>query len=118
MPYWRINADEAVRQFQKGELRESDQEWHKMVPKEAIEAFGKQEVQRQSVIFEVFKAERDYVADLRSIQDVWCLCIHLPLLLLTQVRSVIYQRAKESAISDHQTSRAPEFHRRSFWKPK
>ena len=106
IPHRRLDSDEAVRRFQKGELPDSDQEWHKMVPKEAIEAFGKQEVQRQSVIFEVFKAERDYVADLRSIQEVWCLCMRLPFRILTQVRLDIHQRAKKCTCSDHQTIRA------------
>ena len=35
-----------------------------------IEALGKKEVQRQSVLFEVFTAERDYVADLEAVEDV------------------------------------------------
>jgi hypothetical protein len=59
-----------VKRFQKGDLSETEQEWHKLVTPEAMDALGKQEVQRQSVIFEVIKSERDYVADLRSIQDV------------------------------------------------
>lgn len=42
-----------------------------MVPEEAREALGKQEVQRQSVLFEVFKSEREYVADLMAIRDVF-----------------------------------------------
>ena len=59
-----------MKRFQKADLPEAEQEWHKLVPPEAMDALGKQEVQRQSVIFEVIKSERDYVADLRSIQDV------------------------------------------------
>lgn len=66
----RLDADEAIRRFQKGEIPETEQEWHKLVPHEALDALGKKEVQRQSVIFEIIKSERDYVADLRSIQDV------------------------------------------------
>ena len=59
-----------MKRFQKADLPETEEEWHKLVPPEAMDALGKKEVQRQSVIFEVIKSERDYVADLRSIQDV------------------------------------------------
>ncbi|KAJ7593119.1 hypothetical protein C8J56DRAFT_930435 [Mycena floridula] len=64
-------SDEAIGQFQAGKLAEKDQEWHLLVPPEAREALGNQEVQRQSVIFEVFKAERDYVFDLKAVTDVY-----------------------------------------------
>jgi len=40
------------------------------VPKEAQEVLGKNEVKRQSVLFEVFKSEKDYVADLELVQEV------------------------------------------------
>ncbi|KAG6842316.1 hypothetical protein C0991_010604 [Blastosporella zonata] len=66
-----LDAEEALRRFQNGELAESDQAWHRLVPAEAREALGPQEVQRQSVIFELFKAEREYVADLEAIEDVY-----------------------------------------------
>ena len=66
-----------MKRFQKADLPEAEQEWHKLVPPEAMDALGKQEVQRQSVIFEVIKSERDYVADLRSIQDVRPLHMHV-----------------------------------------
>ncbi|KAF8627002.1 hypothetical protein AX15_004586 [Amanita polypyramis BW_CC] len=66
-----LDAEEAVRRFQSGELLESEQEWHKLVSEEVREALGKREVQRQSVIFEVIKSERDYVADIRSVQDIF-----------------------------------------------
>ncbi|KAF9003954.1 hypothetical protein BDQ17DRAFT_1399669 [Cyathus striatus] len=66
-----LTSDEALIRFQKGQLPEQDQEWHRLVPPEAREALGKQEVHRQSVIFEVVKAERDYVADLEAVQDVF-----------------------------------------------
>jgi hypothetical protein len=51
-------------------LPENDQEWYKLVPESAREALGKQEVQRQSVIFEIFKAEQDYVSDLETVEEV------------------------------------------------
>ena len=31
---------------------------------------GKNEVKRQSVLFEVFKSEKDYVADMELVQEV------------------------------------------------
>ena len=65
-----LESEEGLRRFQSGELLENDQEWHKLVPESAREALGKQEVQRQSVIFEIFKAERDYVSDLETVGEV------------------------------------------------
>lgn len=41
-----------------------------MVPKEARDVLGKNEVKRQSVLFEVFKSEKDYVNDLELVQHV------------------------------------------------
>lgn len=40
------------------------------MPETAREAVGAQEVQRQSILFEIFKSERDYVRDLEAINDV------------------------------------------------
>ncbi len=65
-----LESEEGIRQFQAGKLSENEQEWHRLVPAEARDALGKQEVQRQSVMFEVCKSERDYVADLEAVQDV------------------------------------------------
>ncbi|KAF9025814.1 hypothetical protein BDZ89DRAFT_1068060 [Hymenopellis radicata] len=45
-----LESEEGIRQFQAGKLSENEQEWHRL-----------QEVQRQSVMFEVCKSERDYV---------------------------------------------------------
>lgn len=56
--------------FQNNQLPDADQEWHRLVPKEAREVLGKDEVKRQSVLFEVFKSEKDYVADLELVQEV------------------------------------------------
>ncbi|KAF9557432.1 hypothetical protein CPC08DRAFT_640312 [Agrocybe pediades] len=66
-----LASEEGLRRFQQGQLAESDQEWHRLVPEEAREALGKQEVQRQSVLFEVIKSERDYVADLEAVEQVF-----------------------------------------------
>lgn len=68
MPY-RLDSEEGLRRFQAGELPENDQAWHRLVPPEAREALGKQEVQRQSVLFEVFQAEREYVSDLEAVEE-------------------------------------------------
>ena len=65
-----MNAEEALSLFQAGELKESYQEWHLLVTPEACEALGKVEVQRQSVIFEIIKSEREYVADLEAVEQV------------------------------------------------
>ncbi|KAJ7126987.1 hypothetical protein C8R44DRAFT_780128 [Mycena epipterygia] len=66
-----LDSDEGLRLFQTGELPDRDEEWYKLVPQEARDALGKREVQRQSVIFEVFKAEREYVFDLEAVREVF-----------------------------------------------
>ncbi|TFK75234.1 hypothetical protein BDN72DRAFT_758174 [Pluteus cervinus] len=66
-----LDTESSIKRFQSGELSEEQQDWYRLVPPEAIEALGDREVQRQSVIFEVFKAEREYVADLEAISDVY-----------------------------------------------
>ncbi|KAG5650366.1 hypothetical protein H0H81_012481, partial [Sphagnurus paluster] len=66
-----LDSEESLRMFQAGNLIESDQAWHRLVPPEAQDALGKQEVQRQSVIFEVFKSEREYVDDLEAVDSLW-----------------------------------------------
>ncbi|KAJ7650251.1 hypothetical protein FB45DRAFT_887431, partial [Roridomyces roridus] len=64
-----LESAEGIHLFQTGRL--PDAEWYKLVSTEARDALGKREVQRQSVIFEVFKAEREYVADLDAVRDVF-----------------------------------------------
>ncbi|KAG5645930.1 hypothetical protein DXG03_004719 [Asterophora parasitica] len=64
-----LDSEEALRRFQAAELPEIDQAWHRLVPPEARDALGPQEVQRQSVIFEIFKAEREYVDDLEAVEE-------------------------------------------------
>lgn len=63
-------TEEGLRQFQKDKLPEVDQEWHRLVPKEAREVLSKNEVRRQSVLFEIFKSEKDYVTDLELVRKV------------------------------------------------
>ncbi|KAG1805037.1 uncharacterized protein HD556DRAFT_1328030 [Suillus plorans] len=67
-----LYSEEGLRLFQAGhQLAEKDEEWHRLVPPEAQEALGKKEVERQSVLFELFKSERDYVEDLRLVTEVF-----------------------------------------------
>ena len=49
---------------------ETDQEWHRLVDPEARSALPEKEVKRQSVLFELIKSEKDYVADLGILKDV------------------------------------------------
>ena len=65
----RLDSEEALRRFQAGELLDKDQAWHRLVPSAARETLGKKEVQRQSVLFELFKAEREYVSDLETVEE-------------------------------------------------
>jgi hypothetical protein len=69
-PPGRIDAEENIRRFQTGLLPPAEEEWHLLVPIEAQDALGKREVQRQSVIFEILKSEKDYLSDLQLIQQV------------------------------------------------
>ena len=69
--HWNGSLEEdGLRRFQAGELNPADEEWHKLVPESVRDSFGKNEVQRQSVIFEVIKSEKDYVGDLEALRDV------------------------------------------------
>lgn len=70
-PFYSFEAEDGLRKFQAGELGENDEEWYRLVPSSAREVLAKHEVQRQSVIFEVIKSERDYVRDLQLIKDVF-----------------------------------------------
>ncbi|KIY43799.1 hypothetical protein FISHEDRAFT_52705 [Fistulina hepatica ATCC 64428] len=53
--------------FQRGEA----QEWHLLVPPAAREVLSSDEVKRQSSIFEIIQAERDYVNDLETLRDLF-----------------------------------------------
>jgi RhoGEF, Guanine nucleotide exchange factor for Rho/Rac/Cdc42-like GTPases len=63
--------EENIRRFQNGELPEVDQDWHKLVPKEALEALDNNEIKRQGLIFELLKAEREYVVDLEAMEQIF-----------------------------------------------
>ena len=66
-----LSSEEGIQRFQDGLLDEKDEAWYKLVPPEAREVLDKKEVQRQSVIFEFIASERDYVNDLKLVQDVF-----------------------------------------------
>lgn len=65
-----LESEEGLRQFQAGRVPEKDQSWYRFVPPQAQEALGKHEVERQSAMFEVFTAEKDYVDDLALVKEV------------------------------------------------
>ncbi|KAG6889290.1 hypothetical protein C0992_005706 [Termitomyces sp. T32_za158] len=67
----RLNPEEALRLFQAGKLSDLNQAWYRLVPAEAQDVLGEREVQRQSVMFEIFKSEREYVTDLETIEDAF-----------------------------------------------
>ncbi|KAJ7603752.1 hypothetical protein DFH06DRAFT_1256028 [Mycena polygramma] len=62
---------DGLRLFQTGELSDRDEEWYKLVSPEARAVLGDKVTKRQSVIFEVFKAEREYVFDLEAVRDIY-----------------------------------------------
>ncbi|KAG8827986.1 hypothetical protein FRC19_010494 [Serendipita sp. 401] len=62
---------DTIKKFQEGKLSENDEEWHRLVDPEARAALPDKEVKRQSVLFEVIKSEKDYVADLELLHDVF-----------------------------------------------
>ena len=61
---------DGLRLFQSGRVPDAA-EWYSFVPKAAIQSLDKAEVERQSVIFELIKAEQEYVEDLRLVQEVF-----------------------------------------------
>jgi hypothetical protein len=69
---FRLDSDDGLRRFQENQLSDADEAWYRLVPPEAQEVLDKNEVQRQSTLFEVFKSEKDYVHDLDLIQEVKC----------------------------------------------
>ncbi|KAH9949942.1 hypothetical protein B0H21DRAFT_725350 [Amylocystis lapponica] len=66
-----LESEEGLRRFQAGELPENDEDWYRLVPAEAREVLDEKEVQRQSVLFEIIKSEKDYVHDLELIREVF-----------------------------------------------
>lgn len=89
-----LHSEEGLRRFQAGRLAEKDEEWHRLVPAEAREALGKKEVERQSVLFELFKSERDYVEDLKLVTEVFIEPLQFanpPVIAPDKLRSFIYE---------------------------
>ncbi|KAI0058174.1 hypothetical protein BV25DRAFT_1891692 [Artomyces pyxidatus] len=66
-----LDSEEGLSRFQAGDIPEQDEEWYRFVPPEAREAVGKHEVERQSVMFEIFKSEKEYVSDLELVQEIF-----------------------------------------------
>ena len=66
-----LDEESRLRHFQESTLAEADEEWYKLVPETAQQVLGKEEVLRQSVIFELIKSEREYVRDLESMKLVF-----------------------------------------------
>ena len=65
-----IDSEEGLSKFQHGELSDTDSEWHRLVPPEARVVLDRKEVQRQSILFEIIKSEKDYVADMELVKEV------------------------------------------------
>jgi len=82
-PYYHLSLVDSLSRFQNSKVNDQNQEWHMLVSTEAQVALGKQEVRRQSIMFEIIKGERDYVADLELVQTV-CKAPVLLWLLMTQ----------------------------------
>ncbi|KAI0749365.1 hypothetical protein C8Q80DRAFT_1100784 [Daedaleopsis nitida] len=68
-----IDSEEGLNKFQRGELNDAESEWYRLVPPEAREVLERQEVQRQSILFEIIKTEKNYVSDLELIKEVFIL---------------------------------------------
>lgn len=68
--YHHLSLVDSLSRFQNSKVNDQIQEWHMLVPTQAQVALGKQEVRRQSIMFEIIKGERDYVADLELVQTV------------------------------------------------
>ncbi|GJJ08649.1 hypothetical protein Clacol_002868 [Clathrus columnatus] len=64
-------SDKLLEQYQKGQGDDNSWEWHRLVPKEALESLPKAEVIRQSAIFELINGERNYVRDLELVQEIF-----------------------------------------------
>ncbi|KAI0026487.1 hypothetical protein K488DRAFT_66444, partial [Vararia minispora EC-137] len=62
---------DALRLFHSGRVPAKDAEWYRFVPPEALSALDKHEVERQSVLFELIKSEKEYVEDLQLLAQVF-----------------------------------------------
>ncbi|PIL35597.1 hypothetical protein GSI_02325 [Ganoderma sinense ZZ0214-1] len=66
-----LDHNEALLKFHRGQLKENEEEWYLLVPPSAREVLDRKEVTRQSILFEIVKSEKDYVADLELVQEVF-----------------------------------------------
>ena len=69
-----MDHNEALLKFHRGQLTENKEEWYLLVPPSAREVLDRKEVTRQSILFEIVKSEKDYVADLELVEEVCLLC--------------------------------------------
>lgn len=60
-----------MQRFQAGELSPAEEEWYRLVPREAVKVFDKKEVQRQCGLFEIIKSEKEYVEDMKTALEVF-----------------------------------------------
>ena len=96
----RHNKDQdSIRRFQQNQLSENDEEWYEFVPEEARASLSESEVKRQTAIFEIIKSEKEYVADLETLQDVSSILshVHRPLIALGVIDRSSSNRSSTSA---------------------
>ena len=68
---FRYSQDQgSIRRFQENQSSQSDEQWHRLVPEEARASLPEREVNRQGLIFELIRSEKEYVADLEALLDV------------------------------------------------
>ena len=68
---FRYSQDQdSIRTFQENQFGEGDEQWDRLVPEEARASLSEREVNRQGAIFEIIKSEKEYVADLETLQVV------------------------------------------------
>ncbi|KAF7799770.1 hypothetical protein EIP86_011012 [Pleurotus ostreatoroseus] len=70
-PSARLLSEEGLQRFQAGELSPADEEWYRLVPKEAVQVFDKTEVLRQCGLFEIIRSEKEYVEDMKTALEVF-----------------------------------------------
>ncbi len=66
-----LQSEEGLRRFQTGDLSPNEEQWYLLVPPEARQVLSKQEITRQSIIFELIQNERDYVRDLELLSEAF-----------------------------------------------
>ena len=69
--YSSLQSEDGLRRFQAGDLSPNDEQWYLLAPPEARQVLSKQEITRQSIIFELIQNERDYVRDLELLSEAF-----------------------------------------------